>query len=120
MAWAKQPFKVMVWAGIPKKGATDICLVNGSLNSAACQEVLHMHLLPFLRNHLVGDKFQQDNAPCHTFKSTMKFLKDNDASLLPTPPESPDLNQIEKMWHDLKHFIWTTVKTHYKENCFKG
>ena len=50
----------------------------------------------------------------------MKFLKDDNASLLPTPPESPDLNQIEKMWHDLKHFIWTTVKTHYMKNCFKG
>lgn len=50
----------------------------------------------------------------------MKFLKDDAASLLPTPHESSDLNPIEEMWHDLKHFIWTTVKTHYKEELFQG
>ena len=44
---AKHPYKVMVWAGISRKGAT-----NASVNSAVYQEVLRAHLLPFLRRKL--------------------------------------------------------------------
>jgi len=119
-ARAKHPFKVMVWAGISKKGATKMCLLSGSVNSAAYQEVLRTHLLPFFRERLPDGRLQQDNAPCHTSKSTLKFLKDNNVSLFPTPPESPDLNPIENMWHELKHFIRTTVKPRNKEELFQG
>lgn len=75
-ARAKHLFKVMVWAGISKKGATNFCLLNGSLNSAAYQEVLRTQLLPFLRNHLPDGNFQQDIAPCHTTKHTMMISFD--------------------------------------------
>lgn len=50
----------------------------------------------------------------------MQFLKDNDVSLFPTPPESPDLNPKENMWHELKHFIRTIVKPQNKEELFQG
>jgi len=42
----------MVWAGISRKGATNSCLLNASVNSAVYQEVLRTHLLPFLRRKL--------------------------------------------------------------------
>ena len=108
--WAKHPFKVMVWAGISKKGATNIFLLSCSVNSTVYQEGLHMHLLPFLCKRLPNGRFQQDNAPCHTSKATQRFYKTNKVKVLKTPPESPDLNPIRTLLHEMKHFILTTAK----------
>ena len=87
---AKHPFKVMVWAGISKKGAMNICLLGCSVNSAVYQEVLRTHLLPFLREWLPNGRFQQDNAPCHTSKATQRFFQANRIKVLKTSPESLD------------------------------
>ena len=54
----KNPYKVMVWAGISRRGATNICLLSGSVDSVVYQEVLQMHLLPFLENVLLHGKRQ--------------------------------------------------------------
>ena len=117
---AKHPFKVMVWAGISKKGATNICLLGCSVNSAVYQEVLRTHLLPFLRERLPNGRFQQDNAPCHTSKATHKFFQANRIKVLKTPPKNPDLNPIENLWHEMKHFIRTTAKSRNKEELLQG
>jgi len=37
-----------------------------------------------------------------------------------TPPESPDLNPIEVLWHELKHFHRTRVKPKTKEELLDG
>ena len=37
-----------------------------------------------------------------------------------TPPESPDLNPIELLWHELKHFLRTIVKLKTKEELICG
>ena len=84
-AQAKHPYKVMVWAGISRKGATNICLLNKSMNSAVYQVVLQSHLLSFLKEHLPDSSLQQDSAPCHVSKVTHKFLKDNSILLFKTP-----------------------------------
>ena len=111
----KHPYKVMVWAGISKKGATNICILNCSVNSAVYQEVLRTHLLPFLRDRLPNGIFQQDNTPCHTARATRDFFKKHNILLLKTPPESPDLNPIENLWHELKNFIRSIAKPTTKE-----
>jgi len=36
------------------------------------------------------------------------------------PPESPDLDPIEMLWHELKHFLWTIVKPTTKEQLLEG
>ena len=110
----------MVWAGISRKGATNICLLNASVNSAVYQEVLRTHLLPFLQRKLPKGRLQQDNAPCHTAKATQKFMKTNKIPLLTTPPESPDLNPIENVWHEMKHYIRTTAKPRNKEELLQA
>ena len=37
-----------------------------------------------------------------------------------TPPESPDINPIEKLWHELKEFLRREVKPKIKEELVGG
>jgi transposase/Fe2+ or Zn2+ uptake regulation protein len=115
----KHPYKVMVWAGISRYGATNICLINTSVDSAVYQEILRTHLLPLLST-IANGEFQQDNAPCHKSSSTRRFLESNGVKLMVTPPESPDLNPIENLWHELKYFLRTFVKPQTKEELLSG
>jgi transposase len=43
------------------------------------------------------------------------FLQDNEMNVFETPPESPDLNAIENVWHELKNFIRTVAKPTCKD-----
>ena len=100
--------------------ATNICLLNTSVNSAVYQEVLRTHLLPFLQRKLPKSRLQQDNARCHMAKATQKFLKTKKILLLTIPPESQDLNPIENVWHEMKHYIRTTAMPRNKEELLQA
>ena len=39
---------------------------------------------------------------------------------MPTPAESPDLNPIENLWHEFKHFLPRRVKPTNKEQLVGG
>ena len=45
----------------------------------------------------------------------MQFIQDNGINYWPTPTESPDLNPIKMLWHELKSFLCRTVKPRNKE-----
>lgn len=50
----------------------------------------------------------------------MAFIRENGINYWPTPAESPDLNPIEMLWNELKHFLQTKVKPRNKEELVEG
>lgn len=52
-----------------------------------------------------GRKFMQDNDPIHTSGYAAEWLRTNGVNWWKTPAESPDLNPIKNLWHELKEYI---------------
>lgn len=67
-----------------------------------------------------GHKFMQDNDPKHTSLLAQTFLEEKEVRWCPTPPESPDFNPIENMWHELKEYLRREVKPRTKEELVSG
>ena len=49
-----------------------------------------------------------------------KFFEDNGVHWWKTPPESPDANPIENLWHELKEFIRRETKPRNKQDLIEG
>ena len=98
----KHPTKVHVWAGISWKGKTPIVIFDGKMNATGFIEVLTAGLVPYLRKVDTNPKFMQDNDPKHTSRRAGLWLDEKNINWWKTPAESPDLNPIENLWHELR------------------
>ena len=118
----KHPYKVHIWAGISKRGASKVLLFTGNMNARFyVDEILEKTLIPFIQSHFPdGHRFQQDNDPKHTSKLAQNFIAENGINWFQTPAESPDLNPIELLCHELKHFLRTIVKPTTKDELIGG
>ena len=103
------------------KGSTGICIFSGIMKAPLYVEILDKTLLPFLHEVFPhGHRFMQDNDPKHTSRRAQAFFEDNDVCWWKTPPESPDANPIENLWHELKEFIRREVKPQTKDQLVQG
>ena len=103
---AKHPTKVHVWGGISWNGATKVCIF-GIMNAEMYINILEQCLLPSIHSlyPVHSHRFIQDNDPKHTAKIVQAFLRKNQVNWERTPPESPDINPIECLWHELKVYF---------------
>ena len=91
-----------MWAGIGKKGRTGICIFEGIMDKFLFTEILDSTLVPFIEKKFPGThRFMQDNDPKHTSIHAQEFLKQKNINWWKPPAESPDLNPIENLWHEL-------------------
>ena len=92
------------------------------MNAKSYVEILEKTLIPSAeRLYPDGEYyFIQDNDPKHTSKAAREFFDQNGINWFKTPPESPDLNPIENVWHELKEYIRRVTKPKSKEELIHG
>ena len=117
----KHPIKVHVWAGISMRSTTSICISEGRMNTPLFVSILEQALIPFMRDvYPDGCRLVQDNDPKHNSATAHNYYKDAGINWWRTPPESPDLNPIENLWHELKEYIRCVVKPTTKQRLISG
>ena len=85
------------------------------------QSILDMYLKPFVASaYPIGHRLWQDNDPKHMSKSTKEWMGLHGITAWPTPPKSPDLNPIERIWSAMKHHIRRRVKPSTKLELTEG
>ena len=98
---AKHPVKVHVWAGIGWHGA---CVFDGIMDAPMYVHIQQVALLPTLQRpeYENSHHFMHHNDPKHTSRIAKAFFDQNGVNWWRIPPESPDANPIENLWHELK------------------
>ena len=84
-------------------------------------QILEQSLLTFVRTtYPDSHKLMQDNDPKHTSHYAQRWMQENGIVWWKTPPESPDLNPIENLWHELKEYIRREIKPKVKQELVEG
>ncbi|CAK9809123.1 Transposable element Tcb2 transposase [Anthophora quadrimaculata] len=92
---------VMLWGCMGYNGVGNIAFIKESMKAEKYIDILRNNLSESAKKLCLNRTyyFQQDNVPKHTAKKTKEWLLYNVPKQLITPPQSPDINPIENLWH---------------------
>lgn len=91
------------------------------MNRFLFTNILDKTLLPFIKDaYPINHRLMMDNDPKHTSLHARAYIQNHNINWWPTPPESPDANPIENMWHEMKEYIRREVKPRTKEQLIEG
>lgn len=96
--------KMDVWGAFSRHGVRPLVRYRGNLNAEAYTNILNENLVP-LNLQAAGKVFQQDNATCHTARTTQRFLAEHHIEVIPWPAQSPDLSPIENLWAHIQREV---------------
>ena len=103
------------------QGRAAICIVDGIMKKELFVDILSSSLLHSIQVFYPnGHRLMQDNDPKHTSGYATQWMVDNGVNWWKTPPESPDINPIENLWHELKEYIRKEVKPKIKQELIDG
>uniref|UniRef100_A0A1I7XBH2 DDE_3 domain-containing protein n=1 Tax=Heterorhabditis bacteriophora TaxID=37862 RepID=A0A1I7XBH2_HETBA len=95
--------------------------LKNRMDSVLYCRILENFYIPFAKNVYHNHaRLMQDNDPKHTHKYTRDRLEDWNIRCIDWFPESPDLNPIEKVWYQLKHYLRSEYKPTTKEELMDG
>lgn len=113
---------VMVSVGVSALGRTNLYFVEPGVKITGeyYRDVLLMrYLLPDIRKYSEYFTFQQDGAPAHRARETVKLLERETPDYIPPtlwPPNSPDLNPVDyKIWGVLQERVYREKVTNIDE-----
>ena len=96
-------------------------IFEGKMNAPLVISILRQSLTPLIKDIFPdGHRFVQDNDPKHCSKLAHKFYEDEGINWRLTPPELPDLNPIDCMWHEMKEYVRREVKPTSKSALIAG
>ena len=119
---AKHALKVHVWAGISKRGATNICIFEQTMDAPLYVSILKGFLVPFIQKHFEGTnyRFMQNKDPKHTSRIAKAFYKEEGTNWWLTPASSADFNPIKRVWRELTYFFAREAKLMTKKELVGG
>ena len=98
-------------------GTGKLVRIEVMMYGAKYEDILEGNLFQSSRDLRVGRRFtfQQDNDTKHTSKATLEWFKVKHLNVLEWPSQSPELNPIENLCHDLKIAVHQRNPSNLKE-----
>ena len=119
----KHSIEVHVWAGISVKGPTNVCIFEGKRMHHCFAKFFKQHYyLTFKKSFLLPVLTDLCKITILNTALVMlsAFMKGMGLTGGETPPESPDLNPIENVWHELKEYLRQEIKPTNKSELIDG